>query len=176
MKELVAFVEEAVLLCQQAVGLPVCTSAERRQILQKHGLDALSKLRVQLLTFVVFFDPLLNDRDQHGSLRAVSCLLVAPETDEVGIYRSRAVLGHRDNQPAAALSAEDARFQIMRMFTLLLPRCVRRENVLNFCPCRVVDQWFMAARVTHTAIGHFALVVRRRQDLVQRVELERPTG
>jgi hypothetical protein len=118
------FISQPFLLCRQLAVLLLCASPQRRQILAQYGVNLVLQLRVELLSLIELFNPFLNYGDRHGALGAVGCLLVATQADVVRVYRAMAVFRHSDDQPAAAVTAENAGLQIVGMLALFLPSCM----------------------------------------------------
>nr|CRL76754.1 hypothetical protein CPGR_04079 [Mycolicibacterium malmesburyense] len=120
----------------------------------------------------MLLNPLFDPGDQQGSLSAVRRLLVTAEADEIRIHGAVTVLRHCDDKAAAAVPAEDAGLEVMRVFALFFAGRVGIEHILNTVPRCFVDERLMATRIANTAIRDFTPVVGRGKNFVQSVVRE----
>nr|WP_280185271.1 MULTISPECIES: hypothetical protein [Nocardia] len=79
-----------------------------------------------------------------------------------------------DDLPEPAAAAEDGGLEVVRMFALLLSHGVRGQHGLDRLPGHWVDQSLVSSGIADAPVGNLALVVRRRQNLVQCVVLDGP--
>nr|WP_256363045.1 hypothetical protein [Streptomyces sp. TRM70350] len=121
----------------------------------------------------VVLDHLLDLGDEQRFAGTTGGLLVAPEADEVRIDNAMAVLGVGDDQAAAAVTAEDARLEVVRVLALAFADEVGGKNVLDLLPGDRVHQPRVAAGIGNTPIHHLTLVVGVGQDAVQDVGSDR---
>ncbi|MDX3173464.1 hypothetical protein PV382_14335 [Streptomyces scabiei] len=121
----------------------------------------------------VVFDHLLDLGDEQRLARAAGRLLVSPQTHKVRVDHAVAVLGVGDDQSAAAVAAEDAGLEVVRVVALSLTDEVGSEDVLNFLPGDQVGKRRVAAGVDDAPIHDLTPVVGIGQDAVQDVGPDR---
>ncbi|MFT4228625.1 MAG: hypothetical protein QM624_19645 [Micropruina sp.] len=140
----------------------------------QRGDDVLGYLHVA----VVVLDGGFDVGDEHGLAFAGGALGVPARAQEVGVDHSLTAAGVGQDQPGAALAAEDAAFEVVVVGLGLLPgSLVRGEDGLDAVPDFGGDERFVQPVVGGAPEADLSLVVRVGQHLLdrgQRRGLRRP--
>nr|WP_256960582.1 hypothetical protein [Streptomyces scabiei] len=136
-------------------------------------LDGVAEFRGEPDGAPVALDHLLDLGDEQCLAGAAGGLLVPSQTDEVRVDHAVAVLGIGDDQAAAAVAAEDAGLEVVRVVALSLTDEVGSEDILNLLPGDQVGERRVAAGVDDALIHDLAPVVGIGQDAVQDVGPDR---
>nr|WP_236594486.1 hypothetical protein [Saccharothrix sp. 6-C] len=147
-------------LTRQVLALLLGLAAIRGQLGPKPCLYGVAQCGIHTHRRPVVLDQLLDLRYQQRLASTGSALLVPTEAYEVRVGHAVAVLGVRDDQPAAAVAAEDTGLEVVPVVTLLLADQVRSQNILDFLPGDRVDQRLMPAGMPNTPVDDLSLVVR----------------
>ena len=151
--------------------------AEDVELFGEHLFEGGTLVRLEPVDRVVLLDSSFDGLDQDGFEGAVGAFLVAADADEVGVDPSGAASGVGDDQPAAALAAEDRALEVVMVDSLLLAGLVvGREDVLDALPGRLADERLVAAVVFDAAVADDPLVVGVPEQLVKMRALERLGG